>query len=106
VPLRERLHARPGLKSNPSGPAPSTMKGGIMDWRDDSACREVDPDLFFPDGKNAPARTQIEKAKQICLSCPVVQPCLHFAVSTGQLGVWGGLDDDERRKLRRRKAAA
>jgi WhiB family redox-sensing transcriptional regulator len=72
-----------------------------MDWRDDSACRDADPDLFFPQGSAAPAKIQIEKAKQICLRCPVTQPCLHVALSTGQHGVWGGLDDDERGQLRR-----
>jgi WhiB family redox-sensing transcriptional regulator len=72
-----------------------------MDWRDDSACRDADPDLFFPEGNAGPAKTQIQIAKQICLRCPVTQACLHVALATGQQGVWGGLDDDERRQLRR-----
>jgi len=74
-----------------------------MDWRSEAACREVDPELFFPIGNSGPALLQIEEAKQVCRRCPVMQECLHWAIDSGQdAGVWGGMSEDERRALKRR----
>ncbi|MFC6081611.1 WhiB family transcriptional regulator [Sphaerisporangium aureirubrum] len=76
-----------------------------MDWRHRAACRDVDPELFFPIGNTGPALMQIEEAKQVCRSCPVVESCLKWAIESGQdAGVWGGLSEDERRALKRRTA--
>jgi WhiB family redox-sensing transcriptional regulator len=75
----------------------------IMDWRHEAACREVDPELFFPIGNSGPALLQIEEAKQVCRRCPVTDECLHWAIDSGQdAGVWGGMSEDERRALKRR----
>jgi WhiB family redox-sensing transcriptional regulator len=77
--------------------------GDIMDWRYVAACREVDPELFFPIGNSGPALLQIEEAKQVCQRCPATQDCLRWAIDTGQdAGVWGGMSEDERRLLKRR----
>ncbi|MBU6213702.1 MAG: WhiB family transcriptional regulator [Actinomycetales bacterium] len=74
-----------------------------MDWRHDAACRDSDPELFFPIGNTGPALHQIEAAKQICRICPVISECLQWALDTGQeAGVWGGASEDERRMMRRR----
>lgn len=71
-------------------------------WREFAACRDTDPDLFFPVGTTGPAIDQISAAKQVCDVCPAKVPCLQFALSTNQdSGVWGGTSEDERRKLRR-----
>ncbi|GGL17061.1 transcriptional regulator WhiB [Sphaerisporangium melleum] len=76
-----------------------------MDWRHRAACRDVDPELFFPIGNTGPALMQIEEAKQVCRACPVSEPCLKWAIESGQdAGVWGGLSEDERRALKRRTA--
>jgi WhiB family redox-sensing transcriptional regulator len=76
-----------------------------MDWRHHAACREVDPELFFPIGNTGPALFQIEDAKSVCRRCPVVESCLQWAVESGQdAGVWGGMSEDERRALKRRNA--
>jgi len=76
-----------------------------MDWRDIAACLDEDPELFFPIGNTGPALVQIEQAKAICRRCTVVETCLQWAMDTGQdAGVWGGLSEDERRALKRRKA--
>ena len=78
-----------------------------MDWRDKSACLTVDPELFFPVGNTGPALDQIEKAKQVCAQCPVIENCLQYAIESNQdSGVWGGLSEDERRALKRRAARA
>lgn len=72
------------------------------DWREQAACRDTDPDLFFPVGTTGPAVDQIAAAKAVCDLCPSKEPCLEFALSTNQdSGVWGGLSEDERRRVRR-----
>jgi WhiB family redox-sensing transcriptional regulator len=74
-----------------------------MDWRHRAACRDEDPELFFPIGNTGPALLQTEEAKQVCRRCPVIGECLNFALSSSQdHGVWGGLSEDERRALKRR----
>jgi WhiB family redox-sensing transcriptional regulator len=79
----------------------------LMDWRHRAACREEDPELFFPIGNTGPALLQIEEAKAVCMRCDVRDACLQWALDTGQdAGVWGGLSEDERRALRRRNARA
>jgi len=72
------------------------------DWRGTSACRDTDPDLFFPVGTTGPALDQIASAKAVCDTCDAKEPCLEFALTTNQdSGVWGGTSEEERRKLRR-----
>lgn len=72
------------------------------DWRVSAACRDSDPDLFFPIGNTGPAIEQIASAKAICETCDVQIDCLNFAIETNQdSGVWGGTDEEERRKLRK-----
>ena len=71
-------------------------------WRADSACRDLDADLFFPAGETGPAARQIVQAKAICALCPVKAECLQFALATHQdYGIWGGTTEDERRQIRR-----
>ncbi|MEU8385066.1 WhiB family transcriptional regulator [Streptosporangium sp. NPDC048865] len=78
-----------------------------MDWRHRAACRDVDPELFFPIGNTGPALMQIEEAKQVCNTCSISEACLKWALESGQdAGVWGGLSEDERRALKRRTARA
>lgn len=73
-----------------------------MDWVQRARCRDEDPELFFPIGTSGPAAEQIERAKAVCMQCPVRAECLEWALATGQdAGVWGGLSEEERRALRR-----
>jgi WhiB family redox-sensing transcriptional regulator len=66
------------------------------------ACRDEDPELFFPVGTTGPALLQIEDAKDVCRRCQVVDACLRWALETGQdAGVWGGTSEDERRAIRK-----
>ena len=68
-----------------------------MDWRHQAACRDEDPELFFPVGNTGPALQQIEEAKKVCNRCSVINECLKWALESGQeAGVWGGLSEDER----------
>ncbi|MFG2220466.1 WhiB family transcriptional regulator [Streptomyces sp. NPDC048685] len=76
-----------------------------MDWRYNAACREEDPELFFPIGNTGPALLQAEEAKAVCRRCPVMEHCRQWALDTNQPdGVWGGLAENERRNLKRRIA--
>ncbi|XAS74974.1 WhiB family transcriptional regulator [Dermatophilaceae bacterium Sec6.4] len=78
-----------------------------MDWRDQAACRDEDPELFFPIGTTGPAVQQVEDAKAVCRRCPVIGPCLEFAMETGQdEGIWGATTKDERRALKRQRAGS
>lgn len=80
-------------------------------WRDRAACKEHDLALFFgpaeDQGREKPRQRErrIEQAKEVCRSCSVVDDCLeyHLAIMAEQYGVAGGLDEDERRKFRKRR---
>lgn len=79
---------------------PVTMES--EDWRVGAACRDTDPDLFFPVGTTGPAIEQIASAKAVCGECDAQTDCLEFALATNQdSGVWGGTSEEERRKLRK-----
>jgi WhiB family transcriptional regulator, redox-sensing transcriptional regulator len=72
------------------------------DWRDRALCAEVDPDLHFPE-RGAPTRP----AKTVCAACEVRAECLEYALEHGEaFGVWGGLSEHERRRLRSERAAS
>lgn len=72
------------------------------DWRDQAACREVDPELFFPAPRARGSVKQVLQAKRVCARCPVREVCLEWALDSGQhTGVWGGLSEDERGPLAR-----
>lgn len=72
-----------------------------------AACRPetgVDPELFFPvaDETSEQGVRQVQEAKAVCQSCPIMSDCLRWALDTGQeFGVWGGASESERRKLLR-----
>ncbi len=75
----------------------------VIDWRELAACRDSEPNLFFPVGTTGPALDLIEEAKEICAQCTVREECLMYALETNQeAGVWGGYAEDERRRLRKR----
>jgi WhiB family redox-sensing transcriptional regulator len=76
-------------------------------WQFRAACRGADADLFF-----APAHFERKhekdareaKAKAYCRRCSVVQECLAYALRTREThGIWGGLNEMERRALLRRR---
>jgi WhiB family redox-sensing transcriptional regulator len=62
--------------------------------------------LFFPIGTTGQALLQIAKAKEVCSGCTVKSQCLDFALETNQdSGIWGGTSEEERRNIRRERAA-
>lgn len=75
----------------------------VTDWRELGACRDSDPDLFFPIGTTGPAQDLIRKAVAICSACSMQEECLQYALETNQeAGIWGGYPEDDRRRLRKR----
>ncbi|MBK0417695.1 WhiB family transcriptional regulator [Leucobacter sp. CSA1] len=66
-------------------------------WQADALCAQTDPEAFFPE-KGGSTR----EAKRICESCEVRSECLEYALANDErFGIWGGLSERERRKLRR-----
>jgi WhiB family redox-sensing transcriptional regulator len=67
-------------------------------WQERALCAETDPEAFFPE-KGGSTR----EAKKICTGCEVRSECLDFALANDErFGIWGGLSERERRRLRRR----
>ncbi|HVM02118.1 MAG TPA: WhiB family transcriptional regulator [Acidimicrobiales bacterium] len=71
-------------------------------WQDQANCMGVDPDLFFPE-RGASTR----EAKEVCRGCVVRAECLEYALDNAEkFGIWGGLSERERRRLRRARTLA
>ena len=69
-------------------------------WQERANCLGVDPDLFFPE-RGASTR----EAKAVCRGCEVRVECLEYALAHGEkFGIWGGLSERERRRVRRQRA--
>ena len=67
-------------------------------WVAASACRNADPDELFVTGAAQ------NRAKQVCMGCPVRTECLSDALDNRvEFGVWGGMTERERRALLRRR---
>ncbi|MFF7610714.1 WhiB family transcriptional regulator [Streptomyces lavendulae] len=89
--------------------APDTI-ARAQDWRDSALCRrtaKVDKEGFFPVGVGPAALAATDQAKGFCGLCPVRMECAQWALSRGlEHGIWGGLDEIQRRRLRRKHTAA
>ena len=86
---------------SPPRPTPlRTQQSDTGDWRQASRCLDESPDDFFPVGQGPAARQQAERAKRVCSGCTVREQCLAMALADDiRDGVFGGLDEDERRAL-------
>jgi WhiB family transcriptional regulator, redox-sensing transcriptional regulator len=71
-------------------------------WQERANCLGVDPDLFFPE-----RGASTKEAKGVCGGCEVRLECLEYALRHGEkFGIWGGMSERERRRLRRQRALA
>lgn len=71
-------------------------------WQEYSNCLGVDPDLFFPE-----RGASTKEAKAVCRGCVVREDCLEYALQNGEkFGIWGGMSERERRRIRRARALA
>ena len=67
-------------------------------WQERALCAQTDPEAFFPE-KGGSTR----EAKRVCLTCDVRSTCLDYALQHDErFGIWGGLSERERRKLKKR----
>jgi WhiB family transcriptional regulator, redox-sensing transcriptional regulator len=88
-----------GLLVEPEDPAQAAPR-----WQAQAACQQLPTDLFFPIGHGPRAQAQTRLAKEVCTNCTVRAQCLDFALAANaRYGVFGGLGEDERRELRRRR---
>ena len=70
---------------------------GPLAWQQHALCAQTDPEAFFPE-KGGSTR----EAKAVCQSCSVREECLEYALAHDErFGIWGGLSERERRRLRR-----
>lgn len=66
-------------------------------WKEQALCAETDPEAFFPE-KGGSTR----EAKKVCTGCDVKAQCLEYALANDErFGIWGGLSERERRRLKR-----
>jgi WhiB family redox-sensing transcriptional regulator len=76
----------------------SAVDDGPLAWQERALCAQTDPEAFFPE-KGGSTR----EAKKVCASCDVRSECLDYALANDErFGIWGGLSERERRKLKRR----
>jgi WhiB family transcriptional regulator, redox-sensing transcriptional regulator len=74
------------------------LEADAQSWQERALCAETDPEAFFPE-KGGSTR----EAKKICTGCEVKAECLEYALANDErFGIWGGLSERERRRLRRR----
>lgn len=101
IPLGKRLNSQPYTEA-----AAQQLMGELKlldedeaDWQTRALCAQTDPEAFFPE-KGGSTRD----AKRICLGCEVRDACLKFALAHDErFGIWGGLSERERRKLKKRR---
>ena len=95
------------ISSDAGRPAPTlatvinifaALDDGPLGWQERALCAQTDPEAFFPE-KGGSTR----EAKKVCTSCEVRSECLAYALANDErFGIWGGLSERERRKLKRR----
>lgn len=73
------------------------LDDGPLSWQRDALCAQTDPESFFPE-KGGSTR----EAKGVCDACEVRSECLEYALANDErFGIWGGLSERERRRLKR-----
>ncbi|WP_233091300.1 WhiB family transcriptional regulator [Arthrobacter sp. MSA 4-2] len=82
----------------PGLPPAGGYDDGELGWQSDALCAQTDPEAFFPE-KGGSTRD----AKKVCGACMVRSECLEYALENDErFGIWGGLSERERRRLRKR----
>lgn len=84
--------------TRPATPVVDDLIGTAPEWQEKALCSQTDPEAFFPEQGGS-----TKDAKRICARCPVKTECLNYALANDErFGVWGGLTERERRRLKRR----
>jgi WhiB family transcriptional regulator, redox-sensing transcriptional regulator len=94
----------------PTPPMAVPAMAGEPTWRADARCRHDSAVHFFAPGhleRRDDKRRREEAARALCAACPVQVDCLDYALVVQEPhGIWGGLNELERRRLLRRRAEA
>ena len=91
---------------NGSGRLPTVhpVKGVSVTWQQTGACRSGMATDFYPPMHAERKHERLareRRAKSVCAACPVQLQCLEHAIAVDErYGIWGGLNQDERRLLR------
>lgn len=73
------------------------LESESLNWQERSLCAQTDPEAFFPE-KGGSTRD----AKRVCMACEVRVQCLEYALEHDErFGIWGGLSERERRRVKR-----
>lgn len=93
------------VATNKAGPEIPNLKPiyDYWEWQEKGNCYKIkDPDIFFLDyGVRTEKKKEAEdKAKAICVGCPVINECLDHALTVPEnYGVWGGTTPEERLRM-------
>ena len=68
------------------------------EWHARGLCVGADPEIFFPSHGDLGT-----EARQICIGCGVREDCLKYAIEADEFGIWAGLDQQQRRALRKKQ---
>lgn len=78
--------------------------------KDDPACAQTDPEMFFPmdidmgGGRFSAKYLSIDAAKRVCKECPLIKDCLEYALKNHEIGIWGGTTEHERKLIKKRNS--
>jgi WhiB family redox-sensing transcriptional regulator len=98
--LPDRENIRRVMSDQNAALAALVVSSEQLSWQERALCAQTDPEAFFPE-KGGSSR----EAKRVCLSCEVRSECLEYALAHDErFGIWGGLSERERRRLKRRSA--
>ncbi|HZK05389.1 MAG TPA: WhiB family transcriptional regulator [Actinomycetaceae bacterium] len=94
---RTSVTAEPEIGLSPELKLIDLVDDGVLGWQERALCAQTDPEAFFPE-KGGSTRD----AKRVCASCEVKAECLSYALENDErFGIWGGLSERERRRIRR-----
>lgn len=81
-------------------PRPIQVPREDLAWKERGACKGLENDMFFPERGEGTL-----EQKKICSGCPVLAECREYSITNGEkFGIWGGLSERERRRLRRQRS--
>jgi WhiB family transcriptional regulator, redox-sensing transcriptional regulator len=97
APIETPRRPQLSLVPDPVEMAPAMLTPEDDLWQELALCAQTDPEAFFPE-KGGSTR----EAKRICQGCEVRDACLDYALAHDErFGIWGGLSERERRRLKR-----
>jgi WhiB family redox-sensing transcriptional regulator len=87
-----------GMRTTEPSAVEAVDVAGELEWQERALCAQTDPEAFFPE-KGGSTR----EAKRVCMACEVRVQCLDYALENDErFGIWGGLSERERRRVKKR----